>query len=749
MIFRKLFSKKTKSIVACATMATLLMTSASSVGASSVQSENDSSRAVVAKTNYRNVMYYGDWSIWAGEEKFFPSDIPVENLTHLNLAFMDFDKAGNLIFCDKEANIGHPLGHEGEIVYGDVNGGIVNELQVLRQKNPNLKIGTSLGGWSKSSNFTHVARDPQVRAKFVQNVMDFVKYSNFDFVDLDWEYPAQKREKDLVDNKNDTGTPDSIPQDKENYIKLLEDLRAALDKQGVELGKTYELSAALPMAHEKVSTGIDVKRMFELLDFGNIMTYDAAGAWDNVSGHQAALYDNPNSPYAKKGFSVDSSIKNYLALGAPSEKLVIGAAYYTRGWEKVSNNVPNPSLPGLYGEATQVRKDADLALSYGASNAAPIVSGDGGRNGGVWGWRLQDKLKAAYPGLKEYWDDTAKAPYMYSESSGAFFTYDNVRSIQEKVKYVKDNNLGGMIAWMASQDKPTSSSKRDELTNATKNALFGTGKLPTYEIASPANYAKVDVSVSKPAWGSGGELTVVLKNTATLKGTGGIGVSLTEEAAKTIKAPTLYIKTNGVKITGGEYPTPKPIEQDGYTVLKLDSYDSKLIKPGASITLKLTTDKVMESLNDLISIEMTQRMYASAPEFSKATLYGPVVNSKPVINASNKTIDFGSTFNPMDGVTASDKEDGNLTNKVSYKGTVNTNIAGDYNVTYSVTDSKGETTTKTIIITVLPKKDIITIAQVAGKYNSVNGDSRYEVKYDLNKDNIIDIYDIVTVSKGL
>ncbi|MDU1308761.1 MAG: DUF5011 domain-containing protein, partial [Clostridium perfringens] len=68
------------------------------------------------------------------------------------------------------------------------------------------------------------------------------------------------------------------------------------------------------------------------------------------------------------------------------------------------------------------------------------------------------------------------------------------------------------------------------------------------------------------------------------------------------------------------------------------------------------------------------------------------------------TIKVGDTFDPMAGVTAEDKEDGNLTNKIKViKNNVNTNIPGKYEVVYEVTDSQGVTTTKSITITVLNK----------------------------------------------
>ncbi|MEN2256334.1 DUF5011 domain-containing protein (plasmid) [Paraclostridium benzoelyticum] len=77
------------------------------------------------------------------------------------------------------------------------------------------------------------------------------------------------------------------------------------------------------------------------------------------------------------------------------------------------------------------------------------------------------------------------------------------------------------------------------------------------------------------------------------------------------------------------------------------------------------------------------------------------INNLPVINASNKTIKVGDTFNAITGVTATDKEDGNITKHIKViENTVNTNKAGTYKVVYKVTDSNGATTTKSIAVIV-------------------------------------------------
>ena len=72
--------------------------------------------------------------------------------------------------------------------------------RIYVDKNKNLKIGgVSLGGWSKSGDFSEVAASPAKRKKLVENITKFLKYTNMDFVDIDWEYAADVREPDRVE----------------------------------------------------------------------------------------------------------------------------------------------------------------------------------------------------------------------------------------------------------------------------------------------------------------------------------------------------------------------------------------------------------------------------------------------------------------------------------------------------------------------------------------------------------------------
>ncbi|MBC1566589.1 LPXTG cell wall anchor domain-containing protein [Listeria booriae] len=104
---------------------------------------------------------------------------------------------------------------------------------------------------------------------------------------------------------------------------------------------------------------------------------------------------------------------------------------------------------------------------------------------------------------------------------------------------------------------------------------------------------------------------------------------------------------------------------------------------------------------------VTYKVTNSVGETTTKTVTVTVL-SKPIITAQDSTLYVGDTFDPLKDVTARDAKDGNITSSIAIKeNTVNTNVPGEYRVTYEVTNSIGETTTKTIKVTVLSKPVII------------------------------------------
>ena len=79
-----------------------------------------------------------------------------------------------------------------------------------------------------------------------------------------------------------------------------------------------------------------------------------------------------------------------------------------------------------------------------------------------------------------------------------------------------------------------------------------------------------------------------------------------------------------------------------------------------------------------------------------------VADNKPVISGAEDTeVLKGVKFSPLEGVTARDEEDGDLTTKIQVEGSVNYNVVGTYTVTYTVKDKDNNVTTVTRTVTVV------------------------------------------------
>ena len=93
----------------------------------------------------------------------------------------------------------------------------------------------------------------------------------------------------------------------------------------------------------------------------------------------------------------------------------------------------------------------------------------------------------------------------------------------------------------------------------------------------------------------------------------------------------------------------------------------------------------------------------------------------PVISGMTEstTITVGSKFDSMAGVTADDSIDGDLTDGIKVEGTVDAGKVGDYKLVYSVSNSRGKTTTFTRTVHV-QKKVVVPTAEAnaaSGKKN--------------------------------
>lgn len=269
----------------------------------------------------------------------------------------------------------------------------IKKLVALKKFNPSLKVILSLGGWGGCAPCSDVFMTEPARKEFAQSVLDLCRYFGTDGIDLDWEYPTIE------------GHPGHTyrPEDKNNFTALIQSLRQTL-------GKKYEVSFAAGGFQKFLEQSVDWKTIMPLVDRVNLMTYDLINGYSTQTGHHTALYSR-----TEQKESTDNCVQYLIRNGVPRNKLVVGAAFYARVWENVAD-----VNHGLY-QAGKFKKGIDYRL-----------------------WKNEFTNANGY---EAYWDDQAKAPYSYNASQKLFATYDDIRSVKLKTRYVIDQKLDGIMFW--------------------------------------------------------------------------------------------------------------------------------------------------------------------------------------------------------------------------------------------------------------------------------------------------------------
>ena len=467
---------------------------------------------------YKVGAYYPAWGTYDRNNQIH--DLDAKDLDVLYYAFLNFDSNGNVSLGDSYADIDKRFTTEVVTEHGTYKPGtwsgegsdksfygnlerIAQLKGFAKEKYNNTLIAVfSIGGWTWSTHFAEVARDPVKRENFANTAAALVQAYDMDGLDLDWEFPvwgvqntflnaAQAEIKAAGASISDAQKQAIYDkhlayEEADNYVELIKVTRQKLNELANITGKHYHLSIAINQAPDNIIVN-SYSKMMDYLDSINIMSYDAAGTWDQTTGNQAPLSaaegsDAPNYTTTKGTWNLISSVAALNAIGVPNNKIVAGIPLYGRQWVEVAEGQSH--IPGVYqtgnagngewevgnlgyncimGGTFSAQKTIEVCQSFEdtASEYTYILVRDNNevlRSVGNFGEVTPSGYRVS--GILYPFDKVIES-YYYNPISKMFITYDSATMVNIKGQWIKQQGLQGGMFWDTSGDVPNPSTNPD------------------------------------------------------------------------------------------------------------------------------------------------------------------------------------------------------------------------------------------------------------------------------------------------
>jgi chitinase len=191
-------------------------------------------------------------------------------------------------------------------------------------------------------------------------------------------------------------------------------------------------------------------RLQDKFDQINIMTYSLSGprpGW--MTWHNAPIY-NGGRRFSRGTLvpSADGLVEDFISAGVKRDKLGIGIAFFGYVW---SGGEGTPSggvtVPGQRWTETPTAKEVPY-------------------------YQIMDKY---FQSRYYRWDSDAKAAYLSIDNEGSsydkFISFDDETSCREKVKYVREKGLGGVMIFELGGGWRPAAGVPDSLLKAVRDSL--------------------------------------------------------------------------------------------------------------------------------------------------------------------------------------------------------------------------------------------------------------------------------------
>nr|AWU46592.1 chitinase 4 [Scylla paramamosain] len=374
------------------------------------------------------VCYFSSWARWRpGNGMFDVEDVDPFLCTHVVFSFTGLS---NVTW---EMEVLDPWNE----LCPDEDGGhycAFDRFVKLKEKNPKLKTLLAVGGWREGSeDYSVMAADPYKRSIFINSAIARITKHGFDGLDMDWEYP---------------GSRGGAPEDKENFVTLMQEIRRSFD----QFEPPLLLSSAVAAGKSIIDEAYGVSQLVPLMDKWHVMAYDYHGAWENVTHHNTPLCGYYLDEEEFLTFNVRFTVQYYLDLGVPKDKMVMGIATYGRCWT-----------------LDDINDHGMLAPAHAPGPAGPYI-----RIPGTLGFNeICERLKDSGNDCKVVHDPNLYEPYFYCTYDKIWCGYDDADSVYLKARYARNLGLAGVMVWQIDTDdfKPLCQQEKFHLINQMKRAI--------------------------------------------------------------------------------------------------------------------------------------------------------------------------------------------------------------------------------------------------------------------------------------
>lgn len=351
-----------------------------------------------------------------------------DKIDHLNIlayAFLKVNSDGKIIFNENELGLSEKninFCRQNKVICKQSKNqfahiGSFDFFYFLHNQSQHLKKIVSLGGADDKTSFFYVIKNADNFVNSVGAIIDEYQLSGLDF---DFEI-------------NRPYTPDEA--------KLYADIIAKLRKR---IGTKKLISMASIIDQETLqSMGADNwKLIAKNADFISLMCYDLISPFNQPAYTEFAsnLYLIPNEFkfLHNANSSCDQSINYLTTLGVPITQIVLGIPAYAIAYGGVgskNDGLFQPSIPSQTPAFDDMGKGLlrySTVLNLNKKGFKEHISMSNGYVNGVWS---------------------------YNPETLQFITFDNPESIRDKVDYVLQNNLAGVMMWRIGQDVPISNKR--------------------------------------------------------------------------------------------------------------------------------------------------------------------------------------------------------------------------------------------------------------------------------------------------